>query len=310
MKLLRIVITGEEPPHYTISKAFHAHFETETIYWDQFAPHENLNLVLQGKARSNDYDVVFMQIQAPNVIHPETARVLAEKSLVFNWTGDVRENLLAYTQIGSYVITLFTNMTDVERMRSQGFRADYLQTGYDHEHYYDQNFKRLNNIAYCANYYPEASFPLKEYRYDCVRALKVNFPDNFNLFGDKWDRVHIKSQGLANNQLESLLYNRSLIALSVSHFDYSRYFSDRLLREMACGSMVLSHRYQDCEIDFEDNKNIVFFDDINDLIEKTNFYLLKPSVARKIAEQGKKHVSVHYTWDRVVSRFKELIKKY
>ena len=310
MKLLRIVLTGEEPPHYTISKAFNAQFDTETIYWDQFAPHENLNLVLQGKARSENYDVVFMQIQSPNVIHPETARVLSEKSLVFNWTGDVRKDLKAYTQIGSHVITLFTNQTDVLTMRGLGYRSDFLQVGYDNQIYYDQKIERLNNVAYCANYYEELDFPLTQYRIDCIKSLKKNIPDNFNLYGDNWEKQFLKAEGIANNKLEALLYNRCLLALSVSHFNYSRYFSDRLLREMACGAMVLSHRYEDCEIDFEHEKNIVFFDNTDDLIEKTNFYLRNPSVAQKIAERGKNHVLKNYTWDQVVTRFKQIIKKY
>lgn len=311
MKLLRIVITGEEPPFYTISEAFNSQFEkVDTIFWETLPPSENMNLYIQDKARAEGYDVVFMQIMAPNIIHPETARVLSEKALVFNWTGDVREDLTAYTQIGSHVITLFTNMTDVKRMRDLGFRSDYLQVGYDHRYYMDLKLERLNNIAYCANYYPESNFPLTKYRYECVKALKVHFPENFNLYGNKWEHADIKSQGKADNTLEAILYNRSLMALSVSHFNYSRYFSDRLLREMACAAMVLSHRYQDCEQDFTDQKDIVFFDSTDDLVEKVRFYQSKPDLARKIGLAGKNHVEREYQWNKVVKKFKDLIKKY
>lgn len=311
MKLLRIVITGEEPPFYTISEAFNAQFsKVDTIFWDSFPPSENMNLFIQDKARAEGYDVVFMQIMAPNIIHPETARVLSEKALVFNWTGDVREDLTAYTQIGSHVITLFTNMTDVQKMRDLGFRSDFLQVGYDHRYYHNLNLERLNNIAYCANYYPETGFPLTNYRLECVRALKINFPENFNLYGNKWEYADIKSQGKADNNLEATLYNRSTMALSVSHFDYSHYFSDRLLREMACGSMVLSHRYQDCDQDFTDEKNIVFFDSAEDLVDKVRFYRSKPELTEKIGVAGREHVEKQYKWSSVVAKFQELIKKY
>ena len=76
--------------------------------------------------------------QHPSIIEVETARVLSQHALVINWTGDVRSDIRWYEEIAPYVITLFTNVTDVEKMRQKGYKADYLQCGYDQKYYFQR----------------------------------------------------------------------------------------------------------------------------------------------------------------------------
>jgi hypothetical protein len=310
MKILRIVLTGEEPPHYTITNAFKQTFEfVDSIYWDEFIDLKFLNEVIQARVKAHQYDAVFMQIQNNGIITQETAKIMADAvPVVFNWTGDVREDIEWYRLLGRYVVTLFTNQTDVLKMRNYGHRSDYLQTGYDHIYYKNENLNRLNNIAYCASYYPTAKFPLTQERADFVRLLKVNFPDNFNLYGYNWDSIGLKSEGFADNKKESLLYNASSLALSISHFNYSRYFSDRLLRELACGCCVLSHRFEDCELEFQDKKHIVYWDDHQDLLEKVRFYFSNPEEARKIGNEAAEFVAEEYSWEKFTLKLKKMIE--
>lgn len=311
MKIFRVVLTGEEPPHYTITEAFKKRFEqVDTLYWDEIKDLNQMNSIAQGRVKDIQYDAVFMQIQHPNIISQETARVLSEHTLAFNWTGDVRTDITWYKQIAPYVVTLFTNMTDVEKIRDMGYRAEYLQTGYDHKYYFQKQLDRYNNIAFCANYYPEANFPLTQERVNAVHALKQNFPDNFNLYGLNWHKIQIKSEGKANNELEALLYNKCTLALNLSHFNYSRYFSDRMLREMACGCCVLSHRFQNCDLEFSENVHIVYWDSINELIEKCRYYMAHPEEARKIGDAAAEYVKENYSWDRFTENLENIIKNH
>jgi glycosyltransferase involved in cell wall biosynthesis len=312
MKILRIVITGEEPPHYTITKAFEKKFEkVDTFYWDEFVDLRYMNEVVQARVKAHKYDVVFMQLQKDGIITTDTAKILSENvPVVFNWTGDVRTDIEWFKLLGPHMVTLFTNMTDVEKMRNCGLRSDYLQTGYDHIYYFNQNKNRLNNIAYCASYYPDSDFPLTQDRAEAVRLLKTHFPEKFNLYGRDWQKIGLKSEGYANNTHEALLYNATSLALSISHFNYSRYFSDRLLREMACGCCVLSHRFQDCELEFEDKKHIVYWDDHQDLLEKVQYYLTHPTEARKIGDEASRYVSENYNWENVIENLKKLTEKW
>jgi spore maturation protein CgeB len=240
----------------------------------------------------------------------ETAKVLSENSLVFNWTGDVRTDISWFVEIAPYVVTLFTNNNDVKKIKELGFNSEYLQCGYDHKIYFNKEKNRYDNIAFCGNYYPEMQFPLTKERVEIVRLLKTHFPENFNLYGDKWDKLLFKSEGIANNEKEALLYNVTSLALSISHFNYSRYFSDRLLREMACGCCVLSHRFKDCELEFTDGKHIVYWDDHKDLLQKIDYYISNPKKARKIGNEAAEYVKLNYRWENFALNLKTLIKKY
>lgn len=310
MKIFRVVLTGEEPPHYTITEAFKKRFEqVDTLYWDEIKDLNQMNSIVQARVKDIQYDAVFMQIQHPNIISQETARVLSEHTLALNWTGDVRTDITWYKQIAPYVVTLFTNMTDVEKIREIGCRAEYLQTGYDHKYYFRKQLDRLNNIAFCGNYYHAADFPLKQLRINAVTELKKNFPENFNLYGRDWDYIQLVSEGHANNEWEALLYNVSSLALSVSHFDYSRYFSDRLLREMACGCCVLSHRFKDCDLEFVENEHIVYWDTLNELVEKCKYYMAHPDEARKVGDAAAEYVKENYSWDKFTENLLNIILK-
>lgn len=311
MKIFRIVLTGEEPPHYTITNAFKSVFEkVDTLYWDEFKDIKQMNEIVQARVMAERYDAVFMQIQGGNIISVETAKVLSEHSLVFNWTGDVRSDISWFIEIAPYVITLFTNVTDVNTMKSLGFRSEYLQCGYDDKIYFNENRKRYDNIAFCGNYYPEMQFPLTKDRVETVRLLKTHLPENFNLYGNNWDAASLKSEGIADNKKEALLYNVTSLALSISHFNYSRYFSDRLLREMACGCCVLSHRFKDCELEFTDGKHIVYWDDHKDLLRKIEYYLANPKKARQIGNEASEYVKLNYHWENFALNLKKMINAY
>jgi hypothetical protein len=308
VKIFRIVLTGEEHPNYTITKAFQKTFEhVDTLYWDTIDSIETVNSIVQARVKAIKYDAVFMQIQRAKVITVETAKVLSEHSMVFNWTGDVRSDLSWYIEIAPYVCTLFTNMTDVHKLRKLGFRSTYLQTGYDDKYYFNTQQVRYNNIAFCGHYYSKADFPLTQLRADAVTELKRKFPINFNLYGNGWDDIGIKSEGAADNEWEALLYNKSSLALSISHFDYSHYYSDRLLRELACGACVLSHRFQHCEEEFEDGVHIVYWDNIEDLVAKTNYYMSHPEKARAIGNAAAEYVAKKHNWVRFTEKLRRMI---
>jgi glycosyltransferase involved in cell wall biosynthesis len=309
MKILRVVLTGEEPPHYTITNAFQKTFDiVDTIYWDEIKSISEMNGIVRARVQAIKYDAVFMQIQHPNIIELETAKVMSQHSLVLNWTGDVRTDITWYEEIAPYVITLFTNMTDVEKLRQKGFKSDYLQCGYDHKYYFQKQQKRYNTIGFCANYYQQADFPLKQHRVDAVIELKKNFPEQFHLYGNGWENIGIKSEGNAINKWEANLYNESLLALSVSHFDYSRYFSDRLLREMACGCCVLSHRFKDCNLEFTEGKHILYWDNLKELVELCQYYFQHPDKAMEIGEAAAQYVRENYTWDIFTEKLLNIIK--
>ncbi len=301
-KLLRIVLDGEENPHYTVTKAFNAVFDTTTIWWQQYDVPSLNSIILEQMSRVN-YDFVFMQLQSKDIIYTETAELMSKMCPVFNWTGDVRTDISDYVRLGKYCTTLFTNMTDVTNMRGMGLDADYLQIGYDHIYYCDTEMHRANRVVFCGNTYPSENFPLTKERVEMATALQRHYGKDFLLYGGGWDNFGVASLGTANNALESAVYNSCLIAINYSHFNYGRYFSDRLLREMACGALVLSHDYKDSNLDFQIGKHLDVFTDTKDLIEKCDYYFINREEARNIAIGGRDLVQAEFNWNAVVDRF-------
>ena len=140
--------------------------------------------------------------------------------------------------------------------------------------------------------------------------MKYHFGEKFILYGYGWDKLGLKSEGIAKNVEEARIYNESLLAINLSHFNYKRYFSDRMLREMACGAMVLTHRFEDCEIDFKNNEHFVIWENIEDLVKKCEYYLSNPQECQRISENGTKEAEENYKWSSRVNEFINIINKY
>lgn len=62
----------------------------DVIYWDWLQEKGNFNAALKMLVYEYKPDLVFMQVQTPNIIYTHTIKELAEKTKIINWTGDVR----------------------------------------------------------------------------------------------------------------------------------------------------------------------------------------------------------------------------
>lgn len=310
MNLLRITLDGEEAPQFTISKSFEKAFDmVQHIWWHRFYnDRKRLNQMVRDELNSGKYDVVFMQLQEGGVIFPETLEGVDIP--VFNWTGDVRQDVSYFTPIGKQTITLFSNYTDVEKMRELGFRADYLQTGYDHAHYYETNTHRLNKIVFIANNYHHHTFAQSKLREDMVKYMYKRFPEYFEVWGQNWQNVHPDFRPTRSKDEERQIYNRSLIAINIPHINCSRYYSDRQLRAMACGCLVMSQEYPENEYEFKKGVHFDAWNTFEELGDKCWEHILNRDETMKIGKQAAEYVRNNCLWDHRMAEFKELIAKY
>jgi len=310
MNILRVVIDGEEYPNYTITKAFERYFnKVETIWWETYMPDVwGLNYTIQNKLQTGEFDVVFMQLQKSGAIYPDTIQMFPNVQF-YNWTGDVREDIKNYTDISPYVTTLFSNSTDVEKMKSLGYRSDFLQVGYDHSYYYLTDQHRLNTIAFIGSNYPNHSFDMCAYRKHVVEELYKDYRENTRVHGNGWNYLGLGIRSTINKQEESHIYNTSLLALNIPHFDYKDYYSDRLLRAMASGCCVLSKRYEGYEKEFTNKKNIVVWDTIEELKELIYYYITNRNEALEIGANASEYVKENCKWDNRVKEFLHIINK-
>jgi hypothetical protein len=302
MRILHIALLNGAAPNFPISKAFQKHSDYyEEIDWvkqlKKGIDHLQRHIL---KVAEKGFDIIFMQIQTGGIIHIDTAKELRKKSFVINWTGDVRENIDWYINLGQNIdLTLFTNFTDVEKCRKYGVNADYLQVSCDNK-IYQKIDNKINSpeIVFLANNYLN-KFPLSDFRFKVVQALKKEFGNKFGIYGFGWEK-----KNFLNQNKECDIYNNCKIAINLSHFNYKQYSSDRLFRIMFSGAFCLSHNYKEIEKEFTKEHLGTFEHNINDLIGKCHYWLEHEAERKKIAIAGNKHIQ-KFTWN---SRIKQLIE--
>ena len=100
--------------------------------------------------------------------------------------------------------------------------------------------------------------------------------------------------------------SKFMLSLNV-HNNIPYYFSDRIFRYLACKSCVV-HLDNTGTLNkwFENNKDIVYFSNENDLLSKLKSITKDERV--KIAESGYRKVVENYTWDKTIERILEIAK--
>ena len=186
---------------------------------------------LLSEASSNLYDVIFMQLQTPDVIQRETVENLRRLgAFVINWTGDVRENIDWYKNLApSFNVTAFTNQTDIDIIRSMGYNAHYLQIGYD-ETIYKYKHQERKGVVFLGNNYPNR-FPESSTRERIVRCYATK---GLQIYGKGWSGKRNRTMP----EQEVRIYQKARFALNIDHFDRPLFYSDRVLRAQACGAVI------------------------------------------------------------------------
>lgn len=293
-------------------KAFDNHFMTLHYDWKQNANDvDSINRRIQKLHKDFNPDYVFMQIQRAGIIYPNTAKQLTSTSYTMNWTGDVRFPLPDwFVDLGKNIsVTLFSNMQDVKLSRQKGINADYLQVGFDEKIFIPNGITKENpSIVFMGTNYENTShnFPLTQLRINLVKELNKEFGNDFAVYGGNWNDYvgNPKHLGLVE---ESLTYRSCKIAINLSHFDYGRYSSDRMLRLMGSGAFCLSHNYQGIENDFQIKKHLDIWNNIDELKQKIRFYLHNEYKRELIAKEGCKFVRENYNWNKIINELKNTI---
>lgn len=268
----------------------------------------NINTDLIEICAEFEPDLIFMQLQGSGVISLDTIKYIHStfNAITVNWTGDVREDIEWFKEYAPYFThTLFTNKTDVESLRAEGLRSDFLQVGFQDRIYKKEGeFASCPDIVFMANNYTNR-FPMSQYRKDIADLLKISYPDSFGLFGTGWG-PHIKNYNSLPNH-EAAMYRSAKIGISISHFDYERYHSDRHLRIMACGCFCLSYHYKGIERDFKIGEHLDTFKSEKELKDKIDYYLKNDEVRNRIAAAGQKYVWDNCRWQNRIDELKKII---
>lgn len=311
MKLFHIGLSAAETPENGLQKAFREVFPE---YREINCGHKDLNNEVIRIAEEFRPDIVWMQIQCEGILHVGTARKLKELGcFVMNWTGDVRATVPPWMiEMGPHIdLTLFSNYTDVLDCRKRGIKSGFLQIGIDPE-IYNRNgpVSTTQDIVFMGNNYGQGQFPLSSFRAQMVHTLKSRFKDRFGLYGTGWNSPRANGNYLGNQRGEAAIYRGCKIAINCSHFDYSRYSSDRLFRAMASGAFVLTKWYPNIEADFIDREHLVVWHNMADLVQKCEYYLRQEEERKEIAAEGCRLAHNRDTFKNMCENIKQLYLTY
>jgi len=226
-------------------------------------------------------DVLFMQLQNPNVVGLATLRAVRDMGvMVINWTGDVRDPIPKhYIDLAPYVdITAFTNNPDVVALREMGYDARFLQIGYD-PLIYNTDYRLTNRrrVVFIGNDYRDR-FPLSQDRREKVQALHNAFRNEFASYGKGFGKLLLKGA-------DAEVYKEALIAINLDHFNRLGFHSDRYLRSRACGAYTIDGTKLS-----EDG-----------LIEAVRAALDQPDTTERLGLEQASHTFTHDRWNNRIN---------
>jgi spore maturation protein CgeB len=263
-------------------------------------------------------DWIHMQLQFSTIINVETIKTISEmfpKTIITNWTGDIRSGVKKEFIDMSFYITKFLISSEgqLEMYKQNGCKnVGYWQVGVDTVKFRPllpgvvEKLKKKyhHDVVFCANINP--AFPGFELRVKTAEAISSKIGNKFQVYGSKnWQKKSVFYAGHIPHQKQNLVYNASRIIISINNFnDISMYFSARQLIAMASGRLVISAYVPGLERYFKNKYHLVWFNTPAECVELVEYYLNNPEEADLIGSQGQKEILKNHTF---AVRIKELV---
>ena len=251
--------------------------------------------------------IIFMQVQRPTELANITAEQIAElrrdcspDCVIVLWDGDYHGGPGSgqrewFRHLGRLVDTTLTVETrHQEECAALGIRhPGYLQTGNEPLLFHPVPVDKVEPaVVLVANNWAmiDAGYAMRQY---AVCYLTARYGSTFQVYGSGWFPSS-RPIGLTE---QVQLYSAAAAALSVSiRSDVARCTSDRLLRMLGCGSLILLERFPDCEgLGLEDGVNCLSWSTCEELQEHIDRVLADPAAAwcvemrRAAAELSREH---------------------
>ncbi len=301
------------PPNNGFTKAMQEVFKGG--YWPLNPGSKTFNTDLLNLTLTHKPSIVFLQIQAPNILDIDIIKEVAKHSFVIQFSGDIRVDSPPwhYVDIGREIhLSLFTNMKDVYGCRKLGITSEWLEIGYDPERYrsWENPLKAPAIVAHFNDYGMSGErgfFPLTGFRQQIVERLTYEFKDDFGVFG-----TFKGAKGNFNNDqiMESRNYCGAKIAINCSHFFCEKYSSDRLLRILGSGTACVSHYFPGINEMYEVGNHLHTFSSIDGMVTVCKSLLGNPQEIERIGKLGQQHVLNNYTFHHMATNIAKFYEKY
>ena len=281
--------------------------ETLVVDWRKFGKESNRHKIepyCLAAAKEFQPEFAFCQFQDRGLIthkFPEYLKSIGCFSV--NWSGDVRHPLPDwYKDLAPYFsITSFTNVPDVEEIRAMGYRAEFLQIGYDETIFNTDGAGERSGVVFLGNNYSGYRFAESEGRREMVAALAKAFPDDFTVYGMSWEGIvpPKNNGGYLHETMSAPVLKKALVSCGWDHFHRPGFASDRILRGTACGCAVVNQFYEGIE---EEHPNVYHAPNIAGMVDKVYFLLNQPDRAILQGKVNAANTLMEHRWNNRVKQ--------
>ena len=144
-------------------------------------------------------------------------------------------------------------------------------------------------------------------RREVIGALSPHF-DMDVYTDDESGFVRARNRGLADYWKETpVIFNRSRINLNLTLRSIRSGIPLRVWDIMAAGGFCISNRQAEMPLFFKENEDIVYFSDMEELVDKAGYYLKHDDERRKIASSAYEKVSRYHTYTDRIDEMAEYI---
>lgn len=149
----------------------------------------------------------------------------------------------------------------------------------------------------------------RESHYERLLSNLANAKTDLKIWGPGWERVSRSGAALAGcirgGPVWGVDYPRALasgcIGIGLLSKMYPDQFTTRTFEVPAAGAMLLAERTSEHLELFEEGIEAEFFSSVNELKEKTDFYLRNSAARVAIAQRGRSRTLANYTWQHVLA---------
>jgi glycosyltransferase involved in cell wall biosynthesis len=180
-------------------------------------------------------------------------------------------------------------------------------------------------VPLCA-FLPNACDPGVEHRYDVSEKWRSNilWIGKLHHHADKSDTFRQELVEKLSRRDDSVLYgccgrpriggvdflyavSGARIGVSVNAYGPIRLgHSNRLIRFLACGTMVLSRRFAGADLLFKDGQHIRYFDQVDEFFELADWYLQHEQESKRIAAAGMERAHEEFNCEKIAGYLLDL----
>lgn len=181
--------------------------------------------------------------------------------------------------------------------------SKFLTLAFNPDKYFFRQHGNRFDFSFVGSFYPK--------REEYLNAL-LGVSDNMCIYGDFYRtkfpllKQKMKKVNVPYNMANDL-YNESKINVNIHHPQSKEGMAIRTFEIIGAGGFQIVERQKGALQYFEENKHMVFYDDLSEFIEKSKYYLAHDTEREEIAANGHRIALEKHTWKARIQEMESML---